>query len=153
MKKKKKNVQDYDVITHLKLEGIFDVPQGRHDRIIEDFYIKQGQNGSDSTALKHQYILTNLIAFNEYLKGEEVFTSHRLNAEKQAELEPKRIEEAIASLKEKGIDATVLNGNEINFLYMGSTIKYFPYSGWASGKTIKDGRGLHNLLRQLEPQV
>jgi len=32
----------------------------------------------------------------------------------------------------------------------GSLVLYFPYSGWASGKTIKAGRGLKNLLSQIK---
>lgn len=38
----------------------------------------------------------------------------------------------------------------IEFEYKGHSIKYFPYSGWATGKTIKDGRGLNNLIKQLK---
>lgn len=38
----------------------------------------------------------------------------------------------------------------IEFEYKGHIVKYFPYSGWATGKTIKDGRGLDNLLKQLK---
>lgn len=38
----------------------------------------------------------------------------------------------------------------IEFEYKGSNIKYYPYSCWATGKTIKDGRGLENLINQLK---
>lgn len=38
----------------------------------------------------------------------------------------------------------------IEFEYKGHIVKYFPYSGWATGKTIKDGRGLMNLINQLK---
>ncbi len=38
----------------------------------------------------------------------------------------------------------------IEFEYKGHSIKYFPYSEWATGKTIKDGRGLMNLINQLK---
>jgi len=34
-------------------------------------------------------------------------------------------------------------------LGIGSTINFFPYSGWHSGKSIEDGRGFKNLLKQL----
>lgn len=73
----------------------------------------------------------------------------RLNKERQAELEPKRIETAIEKLAEKNIIATCVDDRHIEFEWKGAIIKYFPYSGWATGKTIQDGRGLHNLLKQL----
>ena len=38
----------------------------------------------------------------------------------------------------------------IEFEYKGHIVKYFPYSGWATGKTITDGRGLMNLSNQLK---
>ena len=31
-------------------------------------------------------------------------------------------------------------------------VKFFPYSGWHTGKSIKDGRGIENLLKQLKKQ-
>ncbi len=40
--------------------------------------------------------------------------------------------------------------DRIEFDFNGSKIKFYPYSGWATGKTIKDGRGLENLLKQLK---
>lgn len=39
---------------------------------------------------------------------------------------------------------------KIIFDFKGSPITFYPYSGWASGKTIKDGRGIENLLKQLK---
>ena len=38
----------------------------------------------------------------------------------------------------------------LEFKYKGNTIKFYPYSGWHSGKGIKDGRGFQNLIKQLE---
>lgn len=55
------------------------------------------------------------------------------------------------------IDALVYRGFKcqsdevkIVFDYKESPVTFYPYSGWASGKTIKDGRGLENLLNQLK---
>jgi len=42
-----------------------------------------------------------------------------------------------------------VNETKLQFEFNGKVINYFPYSGWASGATIKDGRGLKNLLRQI----
>ena len=37
----------------------------------------------------------------------------------------------------------------LQFDFKGSTIRLFPYTGWFSGKTVKAGRGLNNLLKQI----
>ena len=38
----------------------------------------------------------------------------------------------------------------LQFEHKGSMVRFFPYTGWFSGKTVKDGRGLKNLLKQLK---
>ena len=45
------------------------------------------------------------------------------------------------------------NETTIEFLHNGATIKLFPYTGWHTGKTIKDGRGVRNLLKQLKKEL
>ena len=37
----------------------------------------------------------------------------------------------------------------LQFEFKGSTVRFFPYTGWFSGKAVKDGRGLNNLLKQI----
>ena len=71
----------------------------------------------------------------------------RLDTERQNRLEPKRIEYAIQQIQKLGFEVNKVSDHEINFQYKGHTIKFFPYSGWA---TIKDGRGLNKLLLQLK---
>lgn len=73
----------------------------------------------------------------------------RLDLERQSELEPKRIEYARQQLENLGLEITYECSTRIDFIYKGVTIQLYPYSGWHSGKTIKDGRGIHNLLNQL----
>ncbi len=41
----------------------------------------------------------------------------------------------------------------LQFEYKGSIVRFFPYTGWFSGKTIKDGRGLNNLLKHLNDET
>ncbi len=72
----------------------------------------------------------------------------RLNIERQKKLEPERISYAKVKLERLGYEVTESN-TELRFIYKGNIIKFFPYSGWHSGKGIKDGRGLDNLLKQL----
>ena len=37
----------------------------------------------------------------------------------------------------------------LQFDFKGSLVRFFPYTGWFSGKTVKYGRGLMNLLKQI----
>lgn len=61
-----------------------------------------------------------------------------------------KLKEAVNILTEQGYYPKIIGKSEINFKAIdGSNIKYFPYSKWATGKAIKDGRGLHNLLKQI----
>lgn len=73
----------------------------------------------------------------------------RLNIERQQELEPKRIEFAKKAIEKLGYDVIVY-GKGLTFLYKDNLITFYPYSGWASGKGIKSGRGLDNLISQIK---
>lgn len=73
----------------------------------------------------------------------------RLDIDRQLELEPKRIKYAIDELQKLGIMVTRI-GKRIEFEHKGSKVMFYPYSGWATGKTIKDCRGIENLLNQLK---
>jgi len=74
--------------------------------------------------------------------------SSRLNQEREKQLQPKRMQFAINELVDRGFKLQS-DETKIIFDYKGSPVTFYPYSGWASGKTIKDGRGLQNLLKQL----
>ncbi|TYP71518.1 hypothetical protein [Aquimarina intermedia] len=74
----------------------------------------------------------------------------RLDKKRQENLEPKRLTKAINEIENLGYVIEAKCENHIQFLYKGCTVTYFPYSGWASGRSINDGRGLKNLLKQLE---
>lgn len=73
----------------------------------------------------------------------------RLDKERQAELEPKRMEVAIAEITALGYEVSQHDDSYLTFIFKGNKIGYYPYSGWASGKGITDGRGLRNLLKQI----
>lgn len=74
----------------------------------------------------------------------------RLDQERQQELEPERIQHAVKKIAALGYEVKA-DSTKCWFTFKGHQIIFFPYSGWASGKTIKDGRGLQNLLKQLQP--
>jgi len=75
--------------------------------------------------------------------------SNRIDQEREKELQPKRMEYAVKKLNELGV-ATQSDNTRIAFQHKGEWVFFFPYSGWHSGKTIKDGRGLEHLLKQIE---
>ena len=75
--------------------------------------------------------------------------SNRLNQERERVLQPKRIETAVKLLTAIGYSELEVDDTKIKFLHKGEPVTFFPYSGWHSGKSIKDGRGLQNLLNQL----
>lgn len=74
----------------------------------------------------------------------------RLNQDRQKELEPKRMEFAQHTIEALGFTIISKTDIYIQFEFNGSIVTYFPYSGWATGKTIQDGRGMQNLLRQIK---
>ena len=79
--------------------------------------------------------------------------SGRLDLEREARLQPKRMTKAIKEISKLGYEVKRVSETELNFVtdtINGKTVKYFPYSGWATGPSIKDGRGLQKLLRQLK---
>lgn len=73
----------------------------------------------------------------------------RLDIERQKELEPKRMEYARNQITALGYEITEGNVTTLKFTFKGSTVTLFPYSGWHTGKTIQDGRGIGKLLKQI----
>ncbi len=61
-----------------------------------------------------------------------------------------RIKYARKKIEECGYKIKKQNKAKIQFKFKGCTIYFFPYSGWASGKTIKDCRGLNKLIEQIK---
>lgn len=76
--------------------------------------------------------------------------SGRLDQEREERLQPQRMESCKTTLEEMGYEVKSFGGDRLEFQYKGNTIKFWPYSGWHSGRGIKDGRGFNHLIRQLE---
>lgn len=74
----------------------------------------------------------------------------RLNTDLQKQLEPKRIEYAKQQLAKLGFEITFECSSRIDFIFKGEKVSLFPYSGWHTGKSITDGRGIEKLLKQLK---
>lgn len=75
--------------------------------------------------------------------------SNRLNQEREKRLQPRRMNFAMSELKKLDMNPVKMDETRIQFLFEGSIVDYYPYSGWHTGKTIKDGRGWKNLKNQL----
>ena len=70
--------------------------------------------------------------------------------EHRAPKEDNRIKFAKSDLEKRGYEVTHDISNKcLMFEHNGFKIRLFPYTGWFTGKEIKDGRGLQNLLKQL----
>lgn len=74
----------------------------------------------------------------------------RLNEERQQELEPKRMEYAFEQINKAGYEILESDATSLKFKFKGHTVTLFPYSGWHTGKSIQDGRGLQKLLNQIK---
>ena len=76
--------------------------------------------------------------------------SNRLNQEREAELQPKRMASCKEKLEELGFEVRAFEPDRLEFIFNGNKISFWPYSGWHSGKGIKQGRGFAKLLKQIE---
>lgn len=75
--------------------------------------------------------------------------SKRLDKDREAELQPKRVNFAIRRLTELGLFIVFACDTRVDFVYKDNVIQFYPYSGWHTGKGIKDGRGWSKLEKQL----
>lgn len=76
--------------------------------------------------------------------------SNRLDQDRERRLQPQRLQRAKAAIEARGYNVTIVNPTHLQFKHRGKTVNYWPYSGWATGQTIQDGRGLDRLIKQLK---
>jgi len=76
--------------------------------------------------------------------------SGRLDQDREKKLQPKRMGYARERIEALGYDIFFSDATVLAFVHNGQVVKFFPYSGWHTGKSIKDGRGLEKLLKQLK---
>lgn len=75
--------------------------------------------------------------------------SNRQDKQREAELQPQRMEYAISEIEKLGFKVERLDDVKLRFIHKNSYVVFFPYSGWATGASISDGRGIKKLLSQL----
>ncbi len=76
--------------------------------------------------------------------------SNRLDQEREAQLQPLRMQSCKEKLEAMGYVVQTFGDDRLEFTYKGNVIRLWPYSGWHTGRGIKDGRGFNKLLKQLE---
>lgn len=74
----------------------------------------------------------------------------RQDTDRQAELEPQRKEYAFEQINKAGYEILTSDNTKLTFEFKGATVTLFFYSGWHTGKTIQDGRGIQKLLKQIK---
>jgi len=60
-----------------------------------------------------------------------------------------RMIHAIKRISREGYSVRQINDLELQFLYHGEIVRFYPYAGWATGKSITDGRGIQRLIDQI----
>lgn len=73
-----------------------------------------------------------------------------INPEVQAELTKRRSMYALEKLSQKQVHIDTVDEKKIVIIHRNKKIVLYPFTGWFTGKTIKDGRGIENLLSQLK---
>jgi hypothetical protein len=76
--------------------------------------------------------------------------ANRLDKERESELTPKRAQFARNILNHLKLEIISDKDSEIQFMFKGEVVRLFPYSGWHTGKSIIDGRGIENLIKQIK---
>lgn len=61
-----------------------------------------------------------------------------------------RMQYALLQFDIIGVPIESRDDTTIILKHKGETIMFFPFTGWHTGKSITDGRGLNNLLKQLQ---
>lgn len=74
-----------------------------------------------------------------------------MKAPQQKAVQKERLEFAVMRLEEAGFDILGCSSEyQIQFIYQGHKVYFFPYTGWHSGSTITDAHGIENLMKQLK---
>lgn len=68
---------------------------------------------------------------------------------KRAELITERMAYAKKKIGRAGYAYSCPDDLTISFRYKCETVLFYPFNGWFTGKTVQDGRGIQNLLKQI----
>jgi hypothetical protein len=77
--------------------------------------------------------------------------AQNLDVNRKRKLLPKRMQFALETITKYGYTVRPSDcGNFLTFDFKGKAVKHYVYSGWHSGKSITDGRGLSRLIDQIK---
>lgn len=76
--------------------------------------------------------------------------SNRLNQEREAELQPKRMATAKMAIQNLGYVIEKETDTMLSFRYKGSEVLFYPSNGWTTGSTVASGYGIEHLLNQIK---
>lgn len=76
--------------------------------------------------------------------------SNRQDQQREAQLQPERMKFAKEQIVKLGYVITFEDKTRLEFNFRNELVKLFPYSGWHTGKSIVDGRGINKLLKQIK---
>lgn len=74
----------------------------------------------------------------------------RLDHERVKELTPKRTQYAKNALKKAGYQIAEETDKKLVIIFKEKKVTLYPFTGWFTGKTVKDGRGISNLVAQIK---
>lgn len=79
-------------------------------------------------------------------------------AERRAEHEPSRIQHATDQIMDAGFVVSWNDSEKMLSVWSPKNhriliCRFWPYTGWYSGKGIGSGRGIHNLLKKLGGEI
>ena len=78
----------------------------------------------------------------------EIFKALRKERRERRELS--RMEYARGAIERLGYKVTLISNTTIMFEFRGEKVRVYPFTGWFTGKTVTDGRGINKLLRQIK---
>lgn len=73
-----------------------------------------------------------------------------LDLERKESLQPQRLSYAKSELYKLGYMINYEDSTKIKFDFNGESVTLFAYAGWHTGRSIKDGRGINKLLKQIK---
>lgn len=91
----------------------------------------------------------------DYISGEYIgegvgFPRTKHGSSNKADLEADRLKYAKEKITELGYVIIEESKSELSFMFNNQLVKIFPFTGWHTGKSIIDGRGIKNLLKQIK---
>lgn len=60
-----------------------------------------------------------------------------------------RMIHAIKRISREGYTVRQVDDLTLLFMFHAEPVRFYPYTGWATGKSIEDGRGLQRLIDQI----